>query len=447
MECIFPESRYEYIRNIGRGSTSNVVLARHKALGTIRAIKIIPKTEENKNCYNVEINVLNIIRLDGVPIIYDVEEDENYWYIVEEYIDGVTFSEYLYSEGAEAKKAILYLCELCTILESLHNAKPYGIIYGDLKPENIVISDDKLYLVDFGNCAVVESGVSTDMATKGYASPEQIYGNIKDVASDVYSIGVLLQKVYRRFLNSFESRKSDILKIISICLMKEPGLRYSSAKMVGNQLGYLLKMDSRCALGNNIYIFGCRRYAGVSHFAMGLCKYLSENSYDARYIEKCGHRDVKDMFNTNGASDVIDGIIKYKGCKLIPDYGDFVINEKEETAEKYSVNIYDCGEYNGTVNSLNGKVIIIITDIKDYKRFKYTDCLKYKDDINVMYVGNFCDVKGIVEIKRKYGINIYDMPYFNNPFEMGSSQKEFYKKLSGKMFGMDMQRKKFLRNG
>ena len=80
--------KYEKISLLGEGGTSQVFLVRHKILGTLRAMKRISKNSINEKCYNSEVNILNMIEIDGIPVVYDVEEDLEYWYIIEQYIEG-----------------------------------------------------------------------------------------------------------------------------------------------------------------------------------------------------------------------------------------------------------------------------------------------------------------------------------------------------------------------
>ena len=438
-----PDDKYEIIRELGTGGTSTVILARNKKINAFRAIKKIPKSLQNETCYYVEIYVLNSINIRGVPVVYDVEEDDDNWYIVEEFIDGINFDKYLISEDANVRVALEYVCEICRIIESLHSISSGEVIYGDLKPDNILISGNSVYIVDFGNCIIRDRFSGVKMATREYAAPEQIEGKQKGRWTDVYSIGVLLQKVYRRFSGEFEPYKDNILKIISICMAKEPKLRYPSAENVSIQIKNLLgNYKLEYALGMNIYVCGSRRFAGVSHLAIGLCKYLESISYEARYLERSSHSEIAEIADYVENFNIVDGLFEYKGCKMVPDYGDFVISEPSK--DKY-VNVYDCGEYSEELAKLNGKLVIILTDVKDYKNFVYGNCLGVRDNINVTYVGNFSTVKGLRELRKRYNIKIENMPYFDNPFILEGNQIIFYRKLIKDVFGNSLPRKGIFR--
>lgn len=432
--------KYEIIRELGVGGTSTVVLALNKKINSYRAIKIIPKSEQNEICYYVEIYVLNGVNIKGIPIVYDVEEDDDHWYIVEEFIEGISFDKYLHSDDADGRRALEYMCEICRIIDGLHNNLSGKVVYGDLKPDNILISDKGVYIIDFGNCILCNDCIGSEMATREYAAPEQIEGKEKGRWTDVYSIGVLLQKVYKRFSIEFNPYKENILKIISTSMAKEPGLRYSSAENIGIQIKNLLGNNkSEYALGMNIYVCGSRRFAGVSHLAIGLCKYLESVSYEARYYDSSSHGEIAGLVDCAEDLKIVNGLFEYKGCKMVPDYKDFVISDSWDNK---CINVYDCGVYSEELVKLKGKLIIILTDIKEYREFLYNDCLDVRDNINIMYVANFSSIKGLRKLRKRYNIKVEKIPYFDNPFCLEGKQIVFYQNLVKELFGNKLPRKK-----
>ena len=235
MEYRVNNSKYEKISLLGEGGTSQVFLVRHKALGTVRAMKRISKNSVNEKCYNSEVKILNMIDIEGIPVIYDVEEDSEYWYIIEQYIEGISFEEYLSNKENDALEVLGYVCRICTILHLLHTTKPYGIIYGDIKPENIIISKNGVYLIDFGNCMLTKDiSDENKMATKEYVTPEQYNSGKMGIWTDVYGIGVLIQKVYQGFQMQLYNYRDEILRIISICMEKDSKDRYISTNYRGS---------------------------------------------------------------------------------------------------------------------------------------------------------------------------------------------------------------------
>ena len=407
-------------------------LARHRKLGVKRAIKMIPKNEVNSECYNVEINILKEVNIQGIPIIYDVDEDDCNWYIVEEYIEGISFLSYFKSEDNDVKEVIKYLSDICMILESLHTIRPFGVIYRDLKPENIVICEQGIYLIDFGNCMVMDGEVRKyAMATKEYAAPEQLNNEEPGVWTDVYSIGVLIQKVYKRYQVKMTEYRDDILRIISICMEKNPEQRYTSALVIKNNLNALINENRECDKSNqDIYIYGCRRYAGVTHFALGFSKYFAEESYNAIYMEESSSKQIINLIGYDDRAECTNGIYVYDKCRILPDYGEFFRETDEDYESEKRINIHDCGLCHGDIKDFDGFVIVVITDIKSYHEFMFNDYIFESEEKKVLYVANFSDEKGIKRLLRQRSIDIIKMPYFENPFIMDKGTMEFYSNIA-----------------
>lgn len=442
--------KYEKISLLGEGGTSQVFLVRHKILGTLRAMKRISKNSINEKCYNSEVNILNMIDIDGIPVVYDVEEDLEYWYIIEQYIEGISFEEYLNNKENDALEVLGYVCRICTILHLLHTTKPYGIIYGDIKSENIIISKNGVYLIDFGNCMLTKDiPDEKNMATKEYITPEQYNSGEIGIWTDVYGIGVLIQKVYQGFQMQLYNYRDDILRIISICMEKDIKDRYTSTKIIEETITSIVEKISinRASANNNgcdrkskkcrnsnvrdrksldIAIYGCRRYAGVTHLALGLTKYLEHRMSDVFYIEDNLSKDIINMLDFDNKTVCSDGIYTYKRCKILPNYGKFCTQDNADSMGlKKSVNIHDCGVYNKKSSLLN-PVIVVITDIKEYLKFKYEDYILDCEDKNILYVANFSDDKGIKRLLRQRNINVLRMPYIENPFRQCKESEKFY---------------------
>ena len=79
--------KYEVIRLLGKGSSSTVYLTRHLKLKDYRAIKCISKNQQPTQ-FQAEAKLLKNLNHPGIPIIYDMEEDQDNVYIIEEFIQG-----------------------------------------------------------------------------------------------------------------------------------------------------------------------------------------------------------------------------------------------------------------------------------------------------------------------------------------------------------------------
>jgi ankyrin repeat protein len=146
-----------------------------------------------------EARLLTKLHYDGLPKVTDffTETDasgKTANYIVMTFIEGMdleTFLEKVQKPPIPLDDALLLFRRILAILKYLHSQNP-PVIYRDLKPSNVILNDDKLFLVDFGIAKFLEgSKPGTMMGTAGYASPDQCRGN-DNLSNDIYSLGVLM---------------------------------------------------------------------------------------------------------------------------------------------------------------------------------------------------------------------------------------------------------------
>ncbi|MGL5081310.1 MAG: protein kinase domain-containing protein [Microcoleaceae cyanobacterium] len=131
---------------------------------------------------------------DQIPALINFCEQDGFWYLVQQFVDGKNLLQELEIEGVfnEAKITQL-LKDLLPVLEFIHQ---HQVIHRDLKPENIIRrkADEKLVLVDFGiakyNEDIFHPKTGTLIGTIGYAPLEQIRGGKAYPASDLYSLGM-----------------------------------------------------------------------------------------------------------------------------------------------------------------------------------------------------------------------------------------------------------------
>ena len=163
-------------------------LARDLELGIFRAVKELPASSRR------EAGLLRLLEHPYLPKMIDYAERGNFCYIIMEYIHGRSLEEYMQEGYVFSIEEILRIGDVTLqVLEYFHSRKP-AVFYGDLKPANIMMTDQKrLYLVDFGS-AVFSYSVSYQetKGTRGYAAPEQLHGKIS-AASDFYALGKTME--------------------------------------------------------------------------------------------------------------------------------------------------------------------------------------------------------------------------------------------------------------
>lgn len=150
------KNSFQYLKVIGSGGYSNVVLARKKDSGRLYAIKVIKKDKTflktNKNVYLSEVQIMK--KLSGLPFITSLHytfQTENELYLVMEPCIGGTlfyFMSHLTKGYVNSNMVEFYICEIIVALEKIHSK---NIMYRDLKPENVLIDiDGHVKLTDFG---------------------------------------------------------------------------------------------------------------------------------------------------------------------------------------------------------------------------------------------------------------------------------------------------------
>jgi len=143
-------------------------------------------------------------------------------YAVMEYLDGQTLDDILTASGPLPECGALRLASrLCGVLEHMHRR---NVIHCDLKPGNIMISDD-------GNPHIIDFGIATEPAwfapkfgTPGYMAPEQINGDRVDARTDIYNLGAVLHEAV-----AGNGMSAQVEEIILHAMAPNPSDRYSSA--------------------------------------------------------------------------------------------------------------------------------------------------------------------------------------------------------------------------
>ena len=89
--------------------------------------------------------------------------------------------------------------QICAVLDYLHHLSPYPILYQDLKPEHIILCGNQVKIIDFGIASFITVfGKNFQLyGTEGYAAPEALNGDTVTTASDIYSLGKVLEALAR----------------------------------------------------------------------------------------------------------------------------------------------------------------------------------------------------------------------------------------------------------
>ena len=193
---------YQILRKLGRGGMADVYAARHLSLGRDVAVKVLRRDFARDADYVArfrrEARAAAKLSHPNIVAVYDVGDNSEAHYIVQELIDGPNLRETLDRDGPiNPDDAIEVLAAVGKALEAAAEA---GITHRDIKPENIMRSArGEIKVADFGlarlalendesRAALTQAGLT--LGTPRYMSPEQVQGKPVDVRSDLYSLGV-----------------------------------------------------------------------------------------------------------------------------------------------------------------------------------------------------------------------------------------------------------------
>jgi hypothetical protein len=206
-ECLAPGSvlfgEYEILERVGQGGMGAADRARHRALGSLRAIKVMRDALRGDplllEFFLREAHALLALQHDAVVRCHDLLRDERgALYLVMEFAEGCTLAQRLSSGPLAAAEVWALGRRLLGALAAVHARE---VIHRDLSPDNIVLRDgdpQRAVLIDFGLAKFerAEQGSLFEgfKGKRGYAAPEQfgLFGSAAERRSDLYSLGVVL---------------------------------------------------------------------------------------------------------------------------------------------------------------------------------------------------------------------------------------------------------------
>ncbi|MEK7361099.1 MAG: serine/threonine-protein kinase [Pseudomonadota bacterium] len=196
--------KYQVLRKLGEGATSEVYLCHDPFANREVAIKVVVpdsvSDEENRNLFKklfiTEASLAGKLAHPHIVQIYDAVVDEGISYVVMEYVDGGTLEPHCNADALPPVNRILEIIFKCT--RALDFANRAGVIHRDIKPANILLhGETDIKISDFGSALLTTSMVTqvSGIGSPAYMSPQQIKEHPLTLHTDIYSLGVVMYQL------------------------------------------------------------------------------------------------------------------------------------------------------------------------------------------------------------------------------------------------------------
>lgn len=431
-------NKYEIIKKLGSGGCGEVFLAKHTTLNGLRAIKRISKQQDNYKELLREAHILQELTHPFFPTIYDFYEDNDFTYIVMQYMEGDSLYQFRKkSIKISMWQIINFGIQICDLIQYLYSMKR-PILYLDLKPHNIIVHENQLKLIDFGT-AVFKDDLDErkcSMGTKGYASPELFTKVTPDERADIYGVGTILFFLLTgnyydgkmQLLTSYPSRirwKKELYRVIKRCLAYHPALRYSSITTVKNKLQRLSQrnksnMKEQAIHSLTIGLAGSQQRIGVSHLSFMITSFYEQKGVSSLYVENNNTGHILSIINYLKTVIIQNEVFHIHNCSMVQKE----VLDKVNT-DNFHVIIKDYGKL--TEDNLNefllSDVKLLVMGAKEWELIESERTLNLvKENNDIKFIFNYLSGESYNHVIKNMGrLSSYRFPYEPEPFSKAKS--------------------------
>ena len=417
--------KYELLSILGKGGTSTVYLAKHLTLKSYRAIKCIPRTGEPISSQCLEAELLKHLNHPGIPTLYDIDQDQDYFYIVEEYIQGESLDTFVSHQNYISQELIInFGIQLCDIFIYLHQLTPYPVIYQDLKPEHIILCENRLKLIDFGIASFFTGSdkLFQFYGTKEFSAPEVINGTSVTPLSDLYSLGQILL-----FLTSTGNSvcPEHIKHVINKACAFNPQDRYETVACFKEALEQVANHTCffRSHLYKKIVVLGSKHGIGTTHIAVSLVNILNQNGYHAIYLEQNETDSLRTFVLSNSTAYEKEGICYYKFFQGIPHYGSGV----HIIPPDHVLTVEDCGVYKASHFQFDADNLILFVLGGEWDMpYAIRTGLQLKHWDHIVFLCNYGNKSAAKQYARLLEKKVYCFPCDTSPFTNTTEKEQFF---------------------
>jgi eukaryotic-like serine/threonine-protein kinase len=216
--------KYQVLANLGSGGFGTVFLAKDTWIDKKVAIKVPHRQTGDHDDLLQEPRLLAALDHQNIVGILTAERVEGVFFIVMEYVKGESLEAVLDREKSlDNPRALNYVAQILKGVEHAHKAT---ILHRDLRPANVLVSESGIVKVaDFGTSRLLEkSHATTVIGSPPYMAPEQFQGRAV-LASDIYSVGVILYQMLTGSLPYFSPNPAQIEKMVAQGRCTPPRIR------------------------------------------------------------------------------------------------------------------------------------------------------------------------------------------------------------------------------
>lgn len=428
--------KYEVLSVLGSGSFATVYLSRHLKLECYRALKLIPKTSFNsRDSLIFEALLLKSLKHSAIPHVYDLEEDTDYYGIIEEFVEGETLEVFLSHQSTISLEYFFEIClQLCDVFSYLHTQTPTPVLYLDLKPEHIIVCGTQIKLIDF-NVATFLSNTGNILnlfGNRDYSAPELFEGTPPNPSCDIYSIGKIME-----YLSGFVDVPIPprLQQIIYKAAQKNPNCRFETVDSLISALEEQQLSYQQPHLCKKIAIYGCHSGCGVTHIAISLVSNLNYLGFPSTYYDRSRDNDFQFVPTYSRTFTETNGMITHRFFKGYPNYGPGIC--LPQTTD--TIQIYDYGT-SIPLEPEDADIVLLICSNNIWK-WQYVfaqgeSLLKLYGSLK--FVCNLGQKKNMRIFAKHFHSPINEFPFLADPFCITTATISFTRRL------LNMKRRKHL---